>query len=87
MVFQNSPNALYWVVFTMIRWIVGQSDVDGIAFSKLNDSLDELSPVAIIFRSIIGIDCYCMQFILFFQCKAGKAGTPLIYKLAYSKSD
>jgi hypothetical protein len=40
----------------VIGWIIRQTDINGFAFGKFNDPLDELGATTAIFRAVIGID-------------------------------
>ena len=39
----------------MIRWIIGQADINGFAIGKFNDPLDELRTATTIFRPVIAL--------------------------------
>ena len=55
MVFQNAPNMFHRIVFTMMRWIVNQVNVELIPVHEFNHPLDELPASASHFRPMIKI--------------------------------
>lgn len=55
MVFQDAPHPFNRVVFAVVRRIIGQLQVDIVPSGKLDQSLDQLGPMALGFRPVIHV--------------------------------
>ena len=56
MFFKMTPNPFNRVVFTMIRWIIGQLNGELGVINKLGDPVHKLGSAAVIFRAIILVE-------------------------------
>src|SRR5215213_2272134 len=58
-IFENAPTPFDWIVFTVIRRIIGQPHPDAILPYKLDQSLHKLRTPTMVFRPVIEIDHQC----------------------------
>jgi hypothetical protein len=53
---QNAPASLNRVIFAVIWWILGKTDVDLIMLNKIQEAFHELSAPTVILRAIVQVD-------------------------------